>query len=334
MTRLLKALGAWKIVNGTHVRPTRPRRDDYFDRRGYFDRDAYEYDAGRAHRKIKEFDALSEDANAALYNACSVSVRIYIDDVDSPSEIWVTLQRRLDTTSTSVGRQALYTAFSELRPKPGAPIGDYFSQLLEIRNQIIGTKEAISDAAFKTHLFKTLPPVFAMTAKIQQNRTDDPPIEVIIDALKQDESNRSMETPPDAATEAFHTAGPSRRGKQRYSRGPYDKNSGGKSSRWCSICELSSHNTQDCWYKESGVRGKRSPNTNTAIGNESNIKTEPDGLICFHCGGDGHRSTRCPFKAKGEEARARFQKGKDQEGKAYTASGTPAHGQKDAGHGY
>jgi hypothetical protein len=140
MTRLLKAVGAWKIVNGTEVRPADPVRDDYFDRRGDFDRTAFEFDVRRAHKKIEKFETLCEDANAALYNSCSVPVRIYIDDVDSPSEIWTTLQQRLDSASTSVGRQALYFAFSELRPKPGAPIGDYFLQLLEIRNQIAGRK--------------------------------------------------------------------------------------------------------------------------------------------------------------------------------------------------
>jgi hypothetical protein len=153
MTRLLQALGVWKVINGTEARTHDPVREEYFDR------DAFEYDVRRAHRKIEKFEALCATANAALYSACSVSVRVYIDAIESPSQIWTTLQQRLDSTSTSVGRQALYSAFSELHPKPGAPIGDYFSQLLEIRNQITGTNEAISDAAFKTHLFKTLPPV-------------------------------------------------------------------------------------------------------------------------------------------------------------------------------
>jgi hypothetical protein len=263
MMRLLKALGAWEVINGAKVRPHNPVREDYFDRQGYFDRDAFEYDIRRAYRKIKKFQALCATANAALYNACSVSVRVYIDEIESPSQIWTTHQQRLDSTSTSVGRQALYSAFSELRPKPGAPIGDYFSQLLEIRNQIAGTDEAISNAAFKTHLFKTLPLAFAITTKIQRNRTDNPSIEQIIDALKQDEAACSIETLPDAATEAFHSAGPARRGKQRYNCGSYDRSSKPSGSRWCSIWENPRHNTEDCWYKESGVRRKRSPNIGT-----------------------------------------------------------------------
>jgi hypothetical protein len=122
MTRLLQALGVWKVINGIEVRPHDPVCEEYFDRHGYFERDAFEYDVRRAHRKIEKFEALCATANAALYNACSVSICVYIDAIESASQIWTTLQQRLDSTSTSVGRQALYSAFSELRPKPGAPI--------------------------------------------------------------------------------------------------------------------------------------------------------------------------------------------------------------------
>jgi hypothetical protein len=204
---------------------------------------------------------------------------------------------------------------------------------LKYLTKFFGTNEAISDAAFKTHLFKTLPPVFAITAKIQQNRMDNQSIEQIIDALKQDEAVRSIETLPDAVTKAFHSAGPARRGKQRYNRGPYDRSSKPSGSRWCSICENPIHNTEDCWYKESGVRGKCSPNIGTdQNSNHESIQEEKTRIICFRCGGEGHRATRCSLKIKGEEAHARYMKDKDQDGKAYIAS--VGHSKKDAGTGY
>jgi hypothetical protein len=53
-----------------------------------------------------------------------------------------------------------------IRPVPGVPISDYFSSLLEIQNQIVGSSEAISDIAFQTHIFISLPPVFEVTGKI------------------------------------------------------------------------------------------------------------------------------------------------------------------------
>jgi hypothetical protein len=64
------------------------------------------------------------------------------------------------------------------------------------------------------------------------------------------------------------------------------------------------------------------------------MQEEKARIICFHCGGEGHRATRCSLKIKGEEARARYMNDKDQEGKAYIATGSVGHGEKDAGTGY
>jgi hypothetical protein len=91
-----------------------------------------------------------------------------------------------------------------MRPVPGAPIGDYFSLLLEIRNQIVGSSEAISDVAFQTHIFSSLPPVFKVVGKILQNRADAS-IEEIIDALKEDERIRAMRTQPAATTDMYYS---------------------------------------------------------------------------------------------------------------------------------
>jgi hypothetical protein len=62
------------------------------------------------------------------------------------------------------------------------------------------------------------------------------------------------------------------------------------------------------------------------------MQEEKARIICFHCVGEGHRATRCSLKIKRKEARARYMKNKDQEGKAYIAS--VGHGGKDAGIGY
>ena len=118
--------------------------------------------------------------------------------------MWLTLSERLETASTAVGRQALCQKFMTLRPAPGKPIGEYLASLLEIRNQIAGTPEAISDVACKTHIVTSLPAVFRVTLKIQQNRLDAT-VESIIDALKEDKRIRMMKTTSDAITEEFYT---------------------------------------------------------------------------------------------------------------------------------
>jgi hypothetical protein len=92
-----------------------------------------------------------------------------------------------------------------MKPVPGAPIGDYFSSLLEIWNQIVGSSEAISDVAFRTHIFSSLPPVFEVMGKILQNRADAS-IEEIIDALKEDERIRAMRTQPATITDVYYSS--------------------------------------------------------------------------------------------------------------------------------
>ncbi|KAH8152155.1 uncharacterized protein LAJ45_03581 [Morchella importuna] len=203
MRRLLRALLAWKIVSGDEEIPPVAGPNDE------------EEEIERCRKRRQDFEQRREDAAAVIYNSCSSPVRIYIDEVDDPEEMWTILAERLDTACSAVGRQTIYRNFMALRPVPGAPIGDYFSRLLELRNQIAGTEEAISDIAFKTHIFSTLPTSFEVTSKIQQNRADAT-IENIIDALKEDESIRSMRTQPDSMTEAFYSGvNPRNKGNMR-----------------------------------------------------------------------------------------------------------------------
>jgi hypothetical protein len=54
-----------------------------------------------------------------------------------------------------------------MKPAVGAPIGQFFSDFLELRNEIAGIPEEISDTAFKTHIFNTIPPIFEVTVKMQ-----------------------------------------------------------------------------------------------------------------------------------------------------------------------
>jgi hypothetical protein len=106
-----------------------------------------------------------------LHNACSVGVRIYIDDSFDPAKMWKTLDEKVNTAGTSVGRAALYNAFTTIKPTPGHPIGDFFTKLLEIRNQNIGTSEAIPDMMFKSHVFHSLPEVFDITVRMLPRET-------------------------------------------------------------------------------------------------------------------------------------------------------------------
>jgi hypothetical protein len=136
MHHILRAILAWNIVDGTESIPP-------LEGPG----------ATPAERSVAELWRMNyiqchEDAATVIYNTCSVSICIYIDDIDNPEDMWLSLGECCNMASTAVGRQALYQQFMSMKLVSGAPIGDYFSSVLEIQNQIVGSSEAISDVAF------------------------------------------------------------------------------------------------------------------------------------------------------------------------------------------
>jgi hypothetical protein len=75
-----------------------------------------------------------EDIAIVIYNIYSVSVCIYIDDINDTKNMWLTLSEYCIIASTAVGQQVLYQQFMSMRLVSAVPIGNYFSLLLEIRN--------------------------------------------------------------------------------------------------------------------------------------------------------------------------------------------------------
>jgi len=128
--------------------------------------------------------------------------------------MWTVLGATMGANNT-VGRMTLCCTFSSLRFTPGQPITTYFGQLLDIRNQHVGTAEAITDSAFKTHIFTTLPPMFAITIEILQSRVSLT-IEEVFDALKEREKNKVMAVVPDAVSDALYTQQGGRGGQGGY----------------------------------------------------------------------------------------------------------------------
>jgi hypothetical protein len=91
MHRVLQAILAWNIVDRTESIPPLegPR-------------------ATPVERSATELWRMNyiqrcEDAAAVIYNACSVGVCIYIDDIDDPKDMWLTLGKRCNMASTAVG---------------------------------------------------------------------------------------------------------------------------------------------------------------------------------------------------------------------------------------
>ena len=101
--RTLKAISAWEIVSGQEQLPPVTMGNSA---------------AAIASRQLRSaFIQRRDDAAALIYNSCSDSVRVHIDDIDEPDEMWTVLAERLDSSNTAIGRQAHYRRFTELDRK-------------------------------------------------------------------------------------------------------------------------------------------------------------------------------------------------------------------------
>jgi hypothetical protein len=278
--RILQAVMAWKIVVEEEEEPNNPV--------------GYSAAAVAERAAYRDYAQRQAQAAAIIYGSCGATARAHIDETSDPAEMWRTLGARMDGANNTVGRMTLCRKFSSLRPTAGQPITTYFGQLLEIRNQLVGTAEAITDSAFKTHIFTTLPSMFAVTIEILQSRADIT-IDEVFDALKECEKNKAMVVVPDAVSEALYTQQGGRGGRGAHQgRGNY-RGKGRFQKVWCDWCKTGTHTTDNCWSK----------------GRKSNKRTREDQgsatAGCYHCGEEGHIKFDCPVRKKGNALRNSLQ---------------------------
>jgi len=270
--RILKGIKAWKIVLGEEPVTNNPA--------GF---------AAAAVAKRAVYDSYTtrrDQASAIISGFCCNEVQIQVEEIDDPAKMWTAIARKMDATSTVVGRMTLLRKFHALRPIEGEPIGTYFSRLKEVKNQLDGTAEAISDAEFKTHVFTTLPTMFDVIVIILQARADAT-LQEVQDALKEHEQNQAMLVKPDAVSDALYTQQAGRSGNQHGRGGRGGRSSKGRerSQKWCDSCRTGTHNTADCWNSENNKRPREHTNT------------------CYHCGDEGYTRIDCPIRKKAHAAR-------------------------------
>jgi hypothetical protein len=91
MRHILRAILAWNIVDGTESIP--PLAVPGLT------------PVERSVAKLQRTNYIQycEDVATVIYNVCSVSVHIYIDNINDPEDIWQTLGKCCNIASTMVG---------------------------------------------------------------------------------------------------------------------------------------------------------------------------------------------------------------------------------------
>lgn len=82
----------------------------------------------------------------SIYDSVSANPRPYIESAEDPVEMWTTLDN-VQVKSGHPCREQLSIDFRHMKPAPGAPIADYSTHLLGVRNQLASTKQALDDTA-------------------------------------------------------------------------------------------------------------------------------------------------------------------------------------------
>jgi len=168
-------------------------------------------------KTYEDFTTRSAQTGAIIYGSCSPEVKTHLNQVKDPVRMWEILTEPMDTANTTGSRLTLFRQFSQVRLVPGQPISIYFSQLLNITNQLAGTSEAVPDMVLRNHIFTRLPEMFKTSIKLLQSRADIT-IHQIMSDLKECEQNEALAMKPDAVSEALYSE-QGGRGGSRWGRG-------------------------------------------------------------------------------------------------------------------
>jgi len=190
-------------------------------------------------------------ATSAIRFSCTEIVAIYINGLSNPREMWETLNQRLDTTTSYIGRTTIVTKFQNARPVAKESIGVYIARLQTYRLQLQGSTEEISDQALLTHVYTTAPPEFKTTIAILK-RTAGITIATLTTALKATEEENKAEAAvidPRSGTGLYARGRGGHRGRGgRGGRGGHG-GKGENQDKSCTYCNIDNHSTEDCWKR-------------------------------------------------------------------------------------
>ena len=222
-----------------------------------------------------EFDRRSGKAAAIINASCHGSVKTYINGMRDPHLMWEELRTKLDTSNTRAGRTAILRHFNQLRPTPGSSIAEYVTLLLDCRQELEGSEQAIQNETFITHLVTSLPAecnsiVDIITHQPIERQTVDYVIATLVE-WETSRRNHKLEVGSNATVGSTMITGNALHVR-----------------------------SQQVRVRNSGrFRPKSSPRANFVSSRPSSTIS----LTCWYCNKKGHRQANCFAKRRADRAR-------------------------------
>jgi hypothetical protein len=135
-------------------------------------------------------DCRTKEAKGAsiIRLSCSPEVRRIVKGMRNPHEMWNTLQTRLGTTRSYIGRQDILHQFLACRPKEDESPEAYFTKLSHYRTQQDHTHNAITDGDVRMQIFTSLPLPYTMIFMVLKHRRPLPTHEDAMHDLLEEET--------------------------------------------------------------------------------------------------------------------------------------------------
>lgn len=239
---------------------------------------------------IQRYRSRVGKAYGLISNSCTAPIKIYIRDMEDPTEIWNTLKEKLDTASSRAGQLALAHTFGNLRPlNSDTSISQYITRLMDIRDQLAGTTQELSDEKMVGHLLTTLPPSFNIIRRvITHSPLEMQTFDYVINTLMEEE--KTMHNEFDNATNASTslTSGSALTASTRGShRGRGNRGNHGN-------CRgRGSYGGRVGYRGRGGYRSSRGRGRGIDKSTSNDISSHKIYGSCWHCGNRGHMMSEC-----------------------------------------
>ena len=244
----------------------------------------------------------------AILSSCTSEIKTIIKRLDSPHEMWEALRTRLNYQESQAARTRIRDCFDSARIDKEEKVGGYFTRLCDYRQQLAGTVDAISDQAFRGHIYKT-------PKSAPKHHTIPSPVEVMRTIKTNEEETEISELVEATITNTETTAdglyashssdrgnrgrcrgrGRGRGGRNAYSTGR-SASGDGRSYR-CAHCRMGNHTTAEC--------GKLNRPTQSS---NNTTKIDDTERTCYHCGLPGHFKADCIHRKRAQEQRNKVRK--------------------------